>query len=64
MFFLNPLDVLIPKIPFSFFCRISGPGHLRDPSVSLGEILGGLGASIEPFLGVWGVQHWERWPEH
>ena len=40
MTFLNPLDALIPKIPCSFFCRISGPGHLRGPGVSLGRILG------------------------
>ena len=31
MAFLNPLDALIPKISFSFFCRIFGPGHLRGP---------------------------------
>ena len=45
MTFLNPLDALIPKIPFSF----SADFHLRGPGVSLGRILGG--ASIEPLLG-------------
>ena len=25
MTFLNPLDTLIPKTPFSFFCQILGP---------------------------------------
>ena len=50
MTFLNPLDALIPNIPFQFFfCGISGPGHLRGPGVSLGRILGG--PSIEPFFG-------------
>ena len=49
MSYLNPLAALIPRIPFSFFCRLSGPGHLRGPRVSLGRILGG-GASIEPFV--------------
>ena len=41
MSFLNPLDPLIPKIPFSFFCRILGPGHLWGLGVSLGWDLGG-----------------------
>ena len=49
MTFLDPLDALIPKVPFSFFfCQISGPGHLRDPGVGLGGIF--LGPSIEPFF--------------
>ena len=52
MTFLNPLDALIPKIPFSIFCRILGPGQLRGPGVSLGEILGG--PSIKPFFGIGG----------
>ena len=26
--FLNPLDALIPKIPFSFFAKFLHPGHL------------------------------------
>ena len=47
MTFLNPLDTLIPKTPFSFFQDLRGPG------VSLGGILGVL--SIEPFLGERGV---------
>ena len=47
---LNALDALIPKIPFSFFYRISGPGHLRGPGASLGRILGG--PSMEPSF--WG----------
>ena len=46
---LNSLDALIPKIPFSFFSRFLGLGHLRGPRVSLGRILGVL--SIEPFWG-------------
>ena len=54
MTFLNPLDALIPKIPFSFFSRFLGQGHLRGPGVRLGRILGGL--SIEPFLGEGGVR--------
>ena len=33
---------------FIFFCRISGPGHLRGPWVSLRRIL--RGPSIEPFF--------------
>ena len=51
--FLNPLDVMIPKIPFSFLCRFLGLGHLRGPGVRLGTILGVL--SIEPFLGEGGA---------
>ena len=50
MTFLNPLDALISKISFSFFCPISGLGHLRGPGVSLGRILGGP-PSIEPSFG-------------
>ena len=50
MTFLNPLDALIPKIPFSFFADFGpGLGHLRGPGVSLGRIFGV--PSIEPFLG-------------
>ena len=53
MTFLDPLDALIPKIPFSFFCRFLGPGHLRGPgSVSVGfggsrqlSLFGGGGSS-------------------
>ena len=48
--FSDPLDALIPKIPFSFFCRLLGLGHLRGPGVSLVRILGV--PSIEPFF--WG----------
>ena len=40
MTFLNPLDALIPKIPFSFFARIFGSGNFRGPGVSLGRNLG------------------------
>ena len=47
--FLNPLDALIPTMPFSFFCRTWGPGRLRCLGISLGRILGG--PSIEPFGG-------------
>ena len=43
---LNPLDALIPKIPFSFFSDFWV--WVRGPGVSLGRILGVL--SIEPFL--------------
>ena len=49
MTFLNPLDALNPKIPFSFFADFLGLGHLRGPGVSLGRILGVL--SIEPLFG-------------
>ena len=49
MTFLNPLDALIPKIPFSFFTNFLGLGHLRGPWVSLGMILGI--PLIEPLLG-------------
>ena len=52
MTFLNPLDALIPKIPFSFFCRSLGAGHLWGPRVSLGRILGGPSVEPPPFL--WG----------
>ena len=51
--FLNPLDALIPKIPFSFFAVFLGPGHLRGPRVSLGRIFGG--PSIDPFFGGGGL---------
>ena len=44
---LNPLDALIPKIPFSVFCRYLGPGHLRGLGVSLGRILGAR--QLSPF---------------
>ena len=37
------------KNPIFFFCRFWGLGHLQDPGIRLGRILGGL--SIEPFLG-------------
>ena len=37
------------KNPIFIFRRISGPGHLQGPGVSLGRILGGL--SVEPFGG-------------
>ena len=52
MTFLNPLDALIPKIPFSFFADFRpflGLGHLRGPrSVSVGfwgSLFGGAGPS-------------------
>ena len=54
MTFLNPLDALIPKIPFSFFSQFLGLGHLQGLGVRLGRILGVL--SIEPFLGEGGVR--------
>ena len=51
MIFLNPLNILIPKIPFSFFLLNFGSGSPPGPggSVSVGFFLGG--SSIEPFLG-------------
>ena len=49
MTFPNPLDALIQKIPFSFFCRFLGLGHLRGSGLSLGRTSGG--PSIEPVLG-------------
>ena len=58
MTIVKPLDALIPKTLFSFFfCRFSGPSHLRGPGVSLGRIFGG--PSIELFLG-WGVGSSQR----
>ena len=48
MTFLNPLDALIPKIPFSFF------PDFWVWVVRLGRILGVL--SNEPFLGEGGVR--------
>ena len=53
MTFLTSLDALIPKIPFSIFCRFLGQGHPWGPGVCLGRILGG--PSMEPFLGEGGV---------
>ena len=49
MYFMNALDALIPKIPFSFFCQNLGPGHLRGPGVSLSRI--SRVPSIGPFWG-------------
>ena len=48
MSFLNPLDALIPKIPFSFFLPIFGSGSPPRPG-GLGRIL--RVPSIEPLLG-------------
>ena len=45
MFFLKPLDALIPKIPFSLFAEY----WVRGPGVSLGRIF--RGPSIEPISG-------------
>ena len=42
MIFLNPLDALIPKIPFSLFLPIFGSRSPPRPGVSLGRILGVL----------------------
>ena len=53
MIFLNPLGALIPKIPFSFFCRFLGLGHLRGPGVSLVRIF--WVPSIEPRFGGGGL---------
>ena len=53
MTFLNPLDELIPKIPFSFFADFWVPVTSDARGVSLGRILGV--PSIEPFLGEGGV---------
>ena len=47
-FFLNLLDVLIPKIPFSFFADL-WVWVTWGPGVNLVRILGVL--SIEPLLG-------------
>ena len=47
MTFLNPLDALIPKIPFSFFADFWVRVTSEAPGVSLGRIFGG--PSIEPF---------------
>ena len=49
MTFLNPLDAVIPKIPFSFFVDFWVWVTSEAPEVSLGRILGVL--SIEPLLG-------------
>ena len=49
MTFLDPLNALIPKIPFSFFCRFFGSASPPRPGVSLGRIWGV--PSIEPLLG-------------
>ena len=43
---LNPLDALIPKVPFSLFCRFLGLGHLRGPGVSIGRISGSCQLSL------------------
>ena len=45
---LNPLDALIPKIPFSFFTEFWVRVTPEAPGVCLGRILGV--PSIEPFL--------------
>ena len=42
----GPLNTLIPKIPFAFFCRMLGPGHLWGPVVSLGRIFGSRQLSL------------------
>ena len=49
MTFLNPLDALIPKIPFSFFAEF----WVRVTSGAWGSVPAGFcgGPSIEPFLG-------------
>ena len=47
--FLNPLDALIPKIPFSFFAEFQVRVTFGARGVSLSRILGG--PSIEPFFG-------------
>ena len=61
MAFLNPLNTLIPKIPFRFL-PIFGSGSPPRPGVSLGRILGIL--SIEPLWGggvyVYGPFTWLR----
>ena len=53
MTFLNPLDALIPKIPFSFFPDFWVWVTSKARGFRLGRILGVL--SIEPFLGKGGV---------
>ena len=53
MSFLNPLDALIPKIPFLFFADFS----VWVTSEAQGSVsVGFWGPSIEPLFGVgWGV---------
>ena len=52
MTFLNPLDALIPKIPFSI---LFAEYRVRATAGAWGSVSVGLwGASIEPFLGVGG----------
>ena len=50
MTFPNPLDALIPKIPFSFFAEFWFRVGSRARGVSLGRIFGG-GRQLSPFLG-------------
>ena len=54
MILLIPLDALIPKIPFSFFSRFLGLGHLQGLGVRLGRILGSC--QLSPFWGTGGVR--------
>ena len=49
MMFLDPLDALIPKIPFSFFAEFRVRATSGAPGVSLSRIL--AGPSIGPFGG-------------
>ena len=48
--FLNPLDTLIPKMPFSFFAEF----WVRVTSGSRGSVWVGFlgGGGVEPFFGV------------
>ena len=49
--FLKPLDALIPKIPFSFFRRILGPGHLQGSGVVSVGVWEGGGRQLSPLWG-------------
>ena len=53
MTFLNPLDTLIPRFPFSFFAEVWVRVTSEAPGASLVRIL--WVPSIEPFLGEGGV---------
>ena len=51
MIFLNPLDALIPKIPFSFFAKLWGQVTSRArESVSVG--FPGGGGELSPLGGI------------
>ena len=62
MIFLNPLDALTPKIPFSLFAEFWVRVTSGDRGVSLGTIFGGS-VNFEPFLR-WGSVKPEGCIEH